>query len=146
MSKFVDVMEETQSIFDNVLMNTTIPHWVEFRLISNNNQKELYVVKKMSELFEVLTDNLNVVIVLNEEIFDKLEDEQKKLVFEEILTGIIVNDNDKIYLEKPNFTTYSSMLQKHGDETMIRLKETILSLYEEKREKEIELKENKNEK
>lgn len=146
MSKFVDVMEETQSIFDNVLMNTTIPHWVQFKLISNNNQKELYVVKKMSELFEVLTDNLNVVIVLNEEIFDKLEDEQKKLVFEEILTGIIVNDNDKINLEKPNFTTYSSMLQKHGDETMIRLKETILSLYEEKREKEIELKENKNEK
>ena len=146
MSKFIDVMEETQSIFDNVLMNTTIPHWVEFRLISNNNQKELYLVKKMSELFEVLTDNLNVVIVLNEEIFDKLEDEQKKLVFEEILTGIIVNDNDKINLEKPNFTTYSSMLQKHGDETMIRLKETILSLYEEKREKEIELKENKNEK
>lgn len=146
MSKFNEVMQETQEVFDSVLENTTIPHWVEFKLISNNEQKELYTVKKMSELFEMLTDNLNVVIVLNEEIFDGLEDDQKYLVLEEALTSVSISDSDKISIEKPDFSTYSGMLQKHGDETMIRLKESIISLYHDKKEREEQMKEAKKNK
>ncbi|MDA3780404.1 MAG: hypothetical protein PF487_09345 [Bacteroidales bacterium] len=146
MSKFVEVLEETQEMFNEVLDNTSIPQWVEFKLLANNNQNELYTVKKMSELFEVLTDNLNVVIVLNEEVFDQLDDPQKLLVFEEALTGVAVNENDKISLEKFDFTTYGGMLSKHGDETMIRLKESIIAVFQQKKEKEDAVKQAKKKK
>lgn len=146
MSKFSEVNQETEDIFYEVLENTSIQQWVEFKLLTNNNQNELYVVKKMSELFEVLTNNLNIVIILNEEIFDQLDDEYKRLVFEEALTGVHVNDNDKIVLDKPDFTTYSGMLSKHGDETMIRLKESIISLYQKKKEADDAVKQSKKNK
>ena len=106
MSKFVEVSEETQGLFDSVLDSTSIPQWVDFKLLANNSQNELYIVKKLSELFEVLTDGLSIVVILNEEIFDSLEDGQKLLVFEEALTGVVVNpDNDKISIEKYDFST-----------------------------------------
>lgn len=147
MSKFVEVMEETQELFNNVLESTSIPQWVEFKLLSNNNQNELYVVKKISELFEVLTDGLSVVIVINEEIFDQLDDEQKVLVFEEALTGINVNnDTNKISIEKYDFSTYSGMLQKHGDKSMVQLKESIITLFQQKKEAEDLLKQTKSKK
>lgn len=144
MSKFVEVSEETQGLFDSVLDSTSIPQWVDFKLLANNSQNELYIVKKLSELFEVLTDGLSIVVILNEEIFDSLEDGQKLLVFEEALTGVVVNpDNDKISIEKYDFSTYSGMLQKHGDGNMIRLKETIITLYNEKKEREDLVKQSK---
>ena len=147
MSKFVEVLEETQTMFNSVLDTTSIPQWVDFKLLSNNDQKELYVVKKLSELFEVLTDGLSIVIIINEEIFDSLEDKQKVLIFEEALTGVFVNpENDKISIEKYDFSTYSGMLEKHGDQTMIRLKESINALYNEKKEREDLLKESKKRK
>ena len=137
MSKFVEVSQETQDVFNRVLEATSIPQWVDFKLLANNSQNELYIVKKLSELFEVLTDGLSIVIILNEEIFDSLEDDQKLLVFEEMLTGVVVNpDNDKISIEKYDFSTYSGMLDKYGDDKMIRLKETIITLFYEKKERE----------
>lgn len=137
MSKFVEVSQETQDVFNRVLEATSIPQWVDFKLLANNSQNELYIVKKLSELFEVLTDGLSIVIILNEEIFDSLEDDQKLLVFEEALTGVVVNpDNDKISIEKYDFSTYSGMLDKYGDDKMIRLKETIITLFYEKKERE----------
>ena len=68
MSKFVEVSQETQDVFNRVLEATSIPQWVDFKLLANNSQNELYIVKKLSELFEVLTDGLSIVIILNEEI------------------------------------------------------------------------------
>ncbi|MFW6243479.1 MAG: putative metallopeptidase [bacterium] len=141
MSKFVDVYPETQELFDQVLESTLIPNWVEIKLMANNSQKELYTIRKVNELFEVLTNGLSIVLILNEEIFDKLEEEQQKLVFEEALTGVHVSDTDKISIEKYDFSTYSGMLQKHGDETMIKLKESIISLFDEKRQEEAKQKE-----
>lgn len=144
MSKFVEVSQETQDVFNRVLEATSIPQWVDFKLLANNSQNELYVVKKLSELFEVLTDGLSIVVILNEEIFDSLEDDQKLLVFEEALTGVVVNpDNDKISIEKYDFSTYSGMLDKYGDDKMIRLKETIITLFNEKKEREDLVKQSK---
>lgn len=131
MSKFVEVFEETQQLFNEVLNSTSIPEWVTFKLLSDNNQSELYQVKKLSELFEILTDGISIVIIINESVFDMLDETQKKIVFEEALCGVNVNfQTDKLSIEKFDFTTYSSMLNKYGDSTMIGLKENIKSIFD----------------
>lgn len=97
MSKFVEVFEETQQLFNEVLNSTSIPEWVTFKLLSDNNQSELYQVKKLSELFEILTDGISIVIIINESVFDMLDETQKKIVFEEALCGVNVNfQTDKL--------------------------------------------------
>jgi hypothetical protein len=147
MSKFLEINDDVQKLFDEVLSNTSIPQWVEFKVLANNSQKDIYVVKKLSELYEYIADGTQIVILINEEIFEQLEYNQKKILIEEMLTGVNVNpDNDKISLDSFDFTTYSGMLNKYGTEDMIRLKESLRSLFDQKKQKEDELKESKKKK
>lgn len=136
MASFRKIDEENEKIFDKVKENSNIPHWVEFGIFANDDLKELYQVKKMSDFNEFISDGLNVAVIINEEIFDQLPDDQQLLSFEEALAGVIVDENDKIKIEKFDFTTYTGMLEKHGDETMIRLNESIKSLFDQKEEQE----------
>ena len=54
MANYRQVSDETEKLFYGVLDNTAIPNWVEFKLLANDDLKELYQVRKLSELFEYL--------------------------------------------------------------------------------------------
>lgn len=146
MSKFEKVSEELETMFYSVKDDTTIPQWVEFEVLSNNKQKEIYKIVKMNDLVEVLTEGVNFVVVFNEEIFEQLPEDYQKICITESLAGVCVNDNDVISLERPNFTTYRGILQKFGHETILTLHESIKSLYDVKKQKEDEEKAQKKEK
>lgn len=136
MANYRDVMESTDSKFTEVLGKTTIPQWVVFKLLDNDKQKEVYQVRKSNELIHTLSDGIDVIIILNEQIFDALEEEQKEVLLFEALHGIVVNDNDKISIEKKDFTSYTSILEKFGSDEIIKLNESIKSLFDKKEEEE----------
>jgi len=127
--KYNEVSEEVQSIFAQVLSGTSLPKFLQFRLLSSEKLKDCYKVQKTNDLYETITEGLNIVIIINEKIFDQLNPEQQLLIMEEALTSITVNlENDKITIERPDIFTFSSYLAKYGDSTIIRLKETVKSL------------------
>ena len=134
MATFRKIDEDNEKIFDSVKEESSIPRWVEFGVFANDDLKELYQVKKMSDFNEFISDGLNIAVIINEEIFDQLPEEDKKLALEEALAGVKVDENDKISVEKFDFTTYTGMLQKHGDEKMIRLNESIKALFDQMEE------------
>jgi len=136
MSKFQEVDGDVQSLFEQVLNATSIPQWLEFRVMYNDKQTEIYKVVKANDLWEALSDGVNFAVVLNLVIFNELQLDQKLIVFEEALSGVLVNSEDKITVEKPDFSTYSGLLQKYGADTMIRLKETVKSLFDKKKAEE----------
>jgi len=138
MANYRQVSDETEKLFYGVLDNTAIPNWVEFKLLANDDLKELYQVRKLSELFEYLADGTNIAVVLNEEIFDELEEEVQKKVVEEALGGVIVDENDKIKLQAFDFTTFSGFLEKHGADDVILMKLSIQSLFDQKKQREEE--------
>ena len=140
MGKFSEISDEFKSMFEEEVSLTTIPNWVRFTLAANNKMKDLYQIRKFDELIEMLTQ-YDVAVVVNEDILFQLEEEQQRIVIKEILHGIVVdNENDKISIEKPNFTTYSGLLAKIGSEKMISLKESVESLFRSKAEQEDEAK------
>lgn len=143
MAKIEKASEELVKLFDEIRENTTIPQWVEFEVLCNNKQKEPYKVVKLNEIVETLTEGLNFAVVFNEEIFDQLPDDMKEMAVSECLAGICVDANDKITLEKPNFSTYRGILEKYGHDPIIVLHESIKSLYDAKKQKEDEEKANK---
>jgi len=144
MANYRELSHENKELFNNVLDTTSIPTWVDFGLLANDKQKEISKIQKANDVYEILTDGINFVIIINEEIFDQLDDEQQKLVFQEELTGIVYDsEKDKIIYNKPDFTTYSDILTKYGHSDIITLKETIKSLYDQKKQKEQEEKEAK---
>lgn len=136
MANYTKVFDETKSLFYEVLDGTSIPQWVEFQLIANNDLKELYRVNKLSDLYEFMTDGKNIVVCINEEIFDGLQLDMKKKILEELLGGIVVDEKDKIKIEAFDFTTHSGFLAKYGADEVIKLKESVKSLFDVKREKE----------
>jgi hypothetical protein len=127
-----------EDLFDKVKDTTTIKDWLKFEVLCNNKQKELYKIVKANEIVEILTDGLNFAVVFNEEIFDQLPDNMKEMAIIECLAGVIVDENDKITLEKPNFSTYRGVLEKFGHDPIIVLHESIKSLYDTKKQKEDE--------
>lgn len=140
MAKFETVSEETKQLFIDVHGKTNIPHWVEFEMLCNNKQKQLYKIMKLNDLVETITDGINFVIVINEEIFDQLTEEQKRVALVECLAGVGVNEHDAVCLEKPDFSTYRGVLEKYGHEEIIVLHESIKSLYDKKKQEEDERK------
>lgn len=139
MADFREVSDETQTLFNSILDNTTIPNWVEFKLLANDNLKEIYQVRKLSDLFEYLSEGTNIAVIINEEIFDDLGDvEIQKRVLEEALGGVVVDENDKIKLLAYDFTSYSGFLEKYGADDVIVMKLSIQSLFEQKKQREEE--------
>ena len=140
MATYVKVLDETKEIFDDVLSRTSIPDWVNIELLSNDNLKEIFQVKRLSDLFETLTNGTNLVILINEDIFDELPLEIKTLVFEEALAGISVDfETGIISLNKHDFSTFSGFLTKYGADEIIKYKESVKSIYDKKKQEKEEL-------
>ena len=145
MAKIQKASEEMENLFDKVKDTTTVKDWLKFEVLCNNKQKDLYKIVKANEIVEILTDGVNFAVVINEEIFDKLPDNMKEMAIVECLAGVTVDENDKITLEKPNFSTYRGVLQKYGHDPIIVLHESIKSLYDAKKQQEDEEKAQKKE-
>lgn len=138
MAKIEKASEDVVDLFGEVCEKTSIPHWVMFEILCNNQQKEIYKITKLSDVVEILTDGVNFSVVINEEIFDGLPHDMQEVLLEECLAGVSVNDSDVISLNKPNFNTHTGVLQKFGHQDIIALHESIKSLYDEKKQREDE--------
>ena len=141
MAKIEKASEELVELFDKVKENSTsIPHWLQFEVLCNNKQKELYKIVKMNDIVEIITEGVNFAVVFNETIFDQLLDNQKEMAIIECLAGVSVSETDKVTLEKPNFITYRGVLEKFGHDPIVVLHESIKSLFDSQKQKEDEAK------
>jgi TRAP-type mannitol/chloroaromatic compound transport system substrate-binding protein len=145
MAKIEKASDEMIQLFEAVKEKTAIKDWLEFEVLCNNKQKELIKIVKTNDLVEVLTNGINFAVVFNEDIFDQLPDDMKEMAIVECLAGVIVDENDKITLEKPNFSTYRGVLEKFGHDPIIVLHESVKSLYDAQKQKEDEEKAQKKE-
>ena len=146
MAKIEKASEDVTKLFTDVRDKTTIPQWVEFEVLVNNKQKELYKIIKLNDIVELLTEGLNFAVIFNEEILDQLTVDQQEMAISECLAGVNVNENDIVSLGKPNFSTYRGVLERYGHDPIIVLHESIKSLYDAKKQKEDEEKSQKKEK
>jgi len=138
MAKIVKATDDVIDFFNHVRKKTSIPQWIQFEVLSNNKQKELYKIIKTNDVVELLTDGINFAVIFNEEIFMQLPDDLKEMAIDECLAGVSVNDNDIVSLEKPNFNTHVSVLYKYGHDPIIMLHESIKSLFDAKKERDAE--------
>jgi len=137
MAKFEQASEDVEKLFDEVRNNTSIPHWVEFRVLCNNKQKgDPCKIFKTNDLIETLTEGVNFAVVFNEKIFTQLPEDMQIMAIDECLAGVGISDSDALSLEKPNFNTHTGVLQKYGHDPIIRLKESVKSLYDSEKQKE----------
>lgn len=103
--------------------------------MSNPKLKVVGKVIKANEIVKHLND-IDVVILLNETIFDQLEEEQKMIVAEELVAEIFYDsEKDVLKLIKPDLVTFSGVVAKYGYEKYMRKKESVASLFQSESEK-----------
>jgi hypothetical protein len=129
--KYNQILTETEELFKSVLEETSIPRSVTFELVSADDLKEVGKVVKGNDLFKYMT-KVDVVIILNEAIFDRLDDEQKRYILEELLATVHVDmDSSKLKLLKPDIETFSLLLKRYGIDFYMKMKEEISAIANE---------------
>ena len=133
MAKFEEVYEDTLSLFQKHIDQTSIPRMVKIKILSNDAiKKEFGKVSKTSDIVKFMTD-YDVVIQVNEPIFDQLEDKQKEYVVRDLLAQIVYDmEKDNISIVSHDITTFSGVLRNFDIDTYLSIKESIITLLEQK--------------
>jgi hypothetical protein len=142
MAKILEGSDHISEMFENHRKECNIPMFVEFRYLNCPTQKVVYKISKLNPSLELITEGVNFVITVNEEVFDKLNEPQQKILVSECLSGVRVNENDVVSLESPEFTTHTSTLKKFGHVDVIETKETVDLIYKQMKDKADEEKAN----
>lgn len=138
MAKFEEPFEDTQDLYDEVIKAAGLDQYVNITILVNNKSKELFKINKANELLKYRTGD-DIIIVLNEKIFEGLTDEQRRIVVEESLASIHYDmENDKLVITKPDVVTFSGVLSKHTFEKWDALRESIKTLYAAEKQAEDE--------
>lgn len=133
MAKFEEVFEDTLELFNKHIENSSIPRAVKIKILSNESIKKGFGnVSKTQEFVKFMTD-YDIIIQVNEPIFDQLEDKQKEYVVKDLLAKVFYDvDKDKVSILPHDITTFSGVLNSYDIETYLSIKESIVTLLEQK--------------
>lgn len=129
MAKFDEPFEDTQALYDEKIKAVGLDQFINITVVVNNTAKELFKVNKANDLLKYRTGD-DVLIVLNEKIFEQLTDAQKHIVVEDSLASIHFDtEKDRLIITKPDVIAYSGILSKFTFETWNVVRKSIKTLY-----------------
>lgn len=136
--KYDEPFDDNKELFQEIVTEADLDKNVNVKLVTNNRLKRVGKVSKASDLVKYL-DNIDVLIEINEAVFEMLDEQQKRIIAEDLVSYISYYlEKDKIKVEpNPDFMTWSGLLDKYGVEeyqrTLSSIKAAIEQLKEEKR-------------
>lgn len=138
MAKYEELFEDYQDLFKEVISDAGLERYMTITVLANNKAKDIFKVSKANDLLKHRTGD-DVIIVLNEKIFEQLTDEQRKIIVEEAIAYISYDtENDKVVITKPDFMAHSGILRKHTFATIEVVRESVKSLYQLEKDTEDE--------
>lgn len=138
MSKFHELFPDLQELFVNSIKDAGNLDSIRIKIVANNSLKEIKKVSKANEITNYLTDE-NVIIEVNEEIFEMLDLTQQQYVIDETLAEIYVDmETEKIKILKPDFKGFSFVMLKYGIENSVNTNLAIKAAFAQKKEQDEE--------
>jgi len=135
---YTDVSTETEKIFNQFIDDANLERVVNIKFLGCPELKQIGKVVKANDLLKFMTDN-DVIILINEVIFDKLEQDQKELVAQELIAYIGFDfEKGKLVITQPDVNTFSLLLKKVGSEKYLKIQEIIRLAFEQLKDKESE--------
>lgn len=133
MAKFEEVFEDTLELFQKHIDESSIPRFIKIKILSNNNlKKDFGLVNKSQEIVKYMTD-YDIIVQINEPIFDQLTEVQKSYIVKDLLAQIVYDmEKDKISIVKPDINTFSGVLRQYDIDTYLSIRESISTLLEQK--------------
>lgn len=129
MAKFEEVFPDFEALFSSHIDSIDNLNEVNIKILANNKLKEIGKVVKANDLLRHMT-NEDIIILLNETIFEQLDKEQQQIVIEELVASIYFDaEKGSIQLIKPDLNTFSLLIRKYGYEKYEALHLSIKSLF-----------------
>lgn len=136
MAKYEEPFDDTQKLFDEILRNMSLDRLISVKILTCNTLKELGKIVKANDLVKHMT-NEDIIVILNERVFDQLDQEAKFILAEDLLTRIEVNpENGKVAIIKPTVQTYRGILEKWTFDKFIRATDLVDIIFKQIEEEE----------
>lgn len=118
--KFIEISDDTQKFFDNILSNIHLPYSLNYQLVNATKQKQVIKIMKVPEVYSFIM-KVDMVLCFNEDMFEKLDEKSKEiLILQEIDKYTVDIENGRIRANKPDLTTFSGIIKKYGWEDVSR--------------------------
>ena len=128
MANYVEVLEETKKIFDERILAAGLDN-LDIKILANNDLKIIGKASKANDIIKYM-NSIDVIVVINEDIFDQLEEHQKLMKAEELLCGVSVDsETGKLTIKSGDVNTYSGFLRQRGYEAFEVMEESIKTLF-----------------
>ena len=129
-SAYTEVSPEIKARFKEIIIEKELKE-IEFLIIGSDELKVPVSIKKATPLEYYLSDNSDVIIVVNEAMVDMFDDELKSLVIDEVMTSVSYNlEKEQLDFKKPTLNSYMGILKKYKLDTYEKLEESIKSAKE----------------
>jgi|15BtaG_2_1085339.scaffolds.fasta_scaffold29410_2 hypothetical protein len=139
MSKYEESSDDIHLIFNECLIKAGLNDVVNVKCVCDNRQKKITNLVKCTPLVKFISSNTDIVISVNEKVFDQLEDWQKHMVAEEAIAGISFDfEKDKLVTNKKDVQTHSGFVRNYGWPKYEVLCESIKTIYNKEQEEEAE--------
>lgn len=122
--QFYDLDESIIDFFKKIEQEFVFAIDFKYTFIANNKQKKLITIKKIADDYAILL-NSEIIVTVNDILFDKLDDEIKTILFEQELDKIIPNlEKGTFNISQPTLKTSMGVIKKHSYEQVERANET----------------------
>lgn len=117
---FYEISEDTIDRFNSIFNKKSFPVSVKFQFLGNEKQKNLIKISKVPDQFAFVLQK-DLLVTINEDLMMKFDEDSIDILLEQEINKISINiDSGKIKLVKPDLTTFSSLISKHGIEKVGR--------------------------
>jgi hypothetical protein len=123
-NKFYELSDDTIKDFLNVIKLKVFSVEIDFQFVGSRSQKSLIKITKLSEQYSFILGK-KLLVSINEEMMDIIDEESIQILFEQEIDKISLNtESGKISMVKPDLTTFSSLINKHGIEKIFKANQT----------------------
>lgn len=130
MARLQKLSDDNVKFIDDIIVAQGLDHYIDFYLFGMPKSKVLSKVKFTSADADCRTSKpQGVCICIYEEAFDMLNDDQKKMLIEDILMGVKYDfDSDKIKLGCPSINISCEGRAKYGDDLINAAEAAVLAI------------------
>ena len=120
--RYDDLSEDIIDNFKSIVDSKSFPADIKFRYLSDSKMKCVVKIEKLSDKNQFLMEN-DILVLFNEELYDSMvsDEEMVKILIEQEIDKIAFNPNNgKIKINKPNFVTFTPLVEKYGVDKVMR--------------------------
>jgi len=138
MAKYNEPFEDIQKLFEEIIGDRGLDHMINIKVLTDNNQKKIGKVVKANPLMKHMTGE-DVIVIINEDVFERLDDVSQYILAENILTSVTFNgERDKVEIVEPTVQTYKGVIEKHSIDSFLRANELVELTYQQLKEEKAE--------